>query len=71
MYPVQATTIEAGIADAEPLRDRGLGPKASSLRGFHDAAPSAGSVRHVLRAIASNPGVALDRRRWLAAYGHL
>jgi hypothetical protein len=66
MYPVQSTTIEAGIAVAEPLGDRALGPKASYLRGFHDAAPSAGSVRHVLRAIASDPGEALDRKRWLA-----
>ena len=66
MYPVQSTTIEAGIAVAEPLRDRELGPKASYLRGLDDAAPSTGSVRHVLRAIASDPGVALDRKRWLA-----
>jgi [protein-PII] uridylyltransferase len=65
MYPLQSTTIEAGIGAAEPLGDRALGPKARYLRGFHDAAPSAGSVRHVLRAIASDPGVALDRKRWL------
>jgi [protein-PII] uridylyltransferase len=66
MYPLQSTTIEAGFGAAEPLGDRALGPKASDLRGFHDAPPSAGSVRHVLRAIASDPGEALDRKRWLA-----
>ena len=66
MYPLQSTTIEAEIVVAEPLGDRGLGPKARYLRGFHDEASSAGSVRHVLRAIASDLGVALDRKRWLA-----
>jgi [protein-PII] uridylyltransferase len=66
MYPPQSTTIEAGFAAGEPLDDRRPGPKASALRGFHDAAPPAGSVRHVLRAIASDPGEALDRKRWLA-----
>jgi [protein-PII] uridylyltransferase len=66
MYPLQSTTIEAGFAVAEPLDGRRLGSKTSSLRHFHDAAPPAGSVRHVLRAIASDPGEALDRKRWLA-----
>ena len=66
MYPPQSTTIEAGFAAGEPLDDRRPGPKASALRGFHDAAPPAGSGRHVLRAIASDPGEALDRKRWLA-----
>ena len=66
MHPLQSTTIEAGFAVAGPLDDRRLGPKASSVRGRHDAAPAAHSVRHVLRAIASNPGAELDRRRWLA-----
>jgi [protein-PII] uridylyltransferase len=62
MYPPQSTTVEAGYALAEPLDDRRLG----SLRGLHDAAPPAESVRHLLRAIASDPGKALDRARWLA-----
>jgi hypothetical protein len=66
MYPLQSTTIEAGIGATEPPGDPALGPQASYLRGFHDAAPSAGSVRHLLRAIASDPGEALDRKRWLA-----
>jgi [protein-PII] uridylyltransferase len=65
MYPLQSTTIEAGFASAEPLHDRRLGAKTSCLRGFQDATPAA-SVRHVLRAIASDPGEALDRKRWLA-----
>ena len=66
MYPLQSTTIEAGFAVAEPLDDQRLRPRANSLCGCHDAAPLAASVRHVLRAIASDPGEALDRKRWLA-----
>jgi [protein-PII] uridylyltransferase len=62
MYSPQSTTVEAGFAVAEPLDDRRPG----SLRRLHDAAPSADSVRHALRAIASDPAEALDRRRWLA-----
>jgi [protein-PII] uridylyltransferase len=50
---------------AERLDDRGLRP-AISQRDDHDAAPLAASVRHVLRAIASDPSEALDRRGWLA-----
>jgi [protein-PII] uridylyltransferase len=61
MYPLQSTTIEAGLAAAESLDDRRLGSKTS----YHDAAPPAESVRHVLRAIAGDPGEARDRRRWL------
>jgi [protein-PII] uridylyltransferase len=66
MYPLQSTTLEAGFAVAERLDDRRLGSKTNSLRGYHDAAPPAASVRHVLRAIARDPGEALDRRRWFA-----
>ena len=66
MYPLQSTTIEAGFAVAEPLDDQRLRPRANSLCGCHDATPLAASVRHVLRAIASDPGEALDRKRWLA-----
>jgi [protein-PII] uridylyltransferase len=66
MYPLQSTTIEAWFPLAEPLDDRRAGSKTSPLRGIDDAAPSAESLRHVLRAIASDPGEALDRRRWLA-----
>jgi [protein-PII] uridylyltransferase len=66
MYPLQSATIEAGFAVAEPRHDRRPGSKTSAPRGLHDAAPPAESVRHVLRAIASDPGEALDRERWLA-----
>jgi hypothetical protein len=55
MYPLQSTTIEAGFAVAKRLDDR-----------RHDVAPPADQVRHVLRAIASDPAEALDRKRWLA-----
>jgi [protein-PII] uridylyltransferase len=66
MYSPQWTTIEAGSAVAEPLDDRRPGSRTSSLRGLHDAAPPAESVRYVLQAIASDPGEALDRGRWFA-----
>ena len=65
MYP-QWATVEAGSAVTEPLDDRRLGSKTSSLAGLHDAASSVDSVRHALRAIASDPAEALDRRRSLA-----
>ena len=66
MYPLQSTTIEAGFVVAGPLDARRLGTKASSVRGRHDAASPGHSVRQVLRAIASDPTAALDRKRWLA-----
>jgi [protein-PII] uridylyltransferase len=64
MCPLQSTTIEAGFALAEPLDGDRL-EAARSLPGRDDVAAPAGSVRHVLRAIASDPAEALDRRRWL------
>jgi [protein-PII] uridylyltransferase len=64
MYP-QWATIEAGSSVTEPLNDRRLGSKTSSLPGLQDAASPVDSVRHALRAIASDPAEALDRRRWL------
>ena len=66
MYALRSTTIEAGFAPPRPLDAGRLGPTPSFLRGLHDAAPPAGSLRHVFRAIASDPGEALDRKRWLA-----
>ena len=63
MYP-QWATIEAGSAVAEPVDDRRL--KTSSLPGLRDAASSVDSVRHALRAIASDAAETLDRRRWVA-----
>src|SRR5262245_24842250 len=61
MYPEWAT-VEAGSAVTELPDDRLLG----SLADLHDGAASVDSVRHALRAIASDPAEALDRRRWLA-----
>jgi hypothetical protein len=58
MYP-EGATVEAGSAVIELPDDRRLGSKTSSLAGLRDAA----SVRHALRAIASDPAEALDRRR--------
>jgi [protein-PII] uridylyltransferase len=46
--------------------DRLLGSNTRSLAGLHDGAAPVDSVRHALRAIASDPAEALDRRRWLA-----
>jgi [protein-PII] uridylyltransferase len=66
MYPMQSTAVESGLAMAEPLVGSRLGSKARSWHGFLDAAPPAESLRHVLRAIASDPNQALDRERWLA-----
>jgi [protein-PII] uridylyltransferase len=57
MYPLQSTTVVA-----ESLDDGRL----ESLSGLHDAAPPAESMRHLLCAIASDPGEALDRERWFA-----
>jgi [protein-PII] uridylyltransferase len=65
MYPLQSTTIEASFASAVSLDDTRFGPKADSLLGLHGTTPPAESVRHVLRAIASNPAEAVDRKRWL------
>jgi Putative nucleotidyltransferase DUF294 len=55
-----------------PSRCRGLDhSEADSVRpglsktSYHDAAPPAESVRHVLRAIAGDPSEARDRKRWL------
>jgi [protein-PII] uridylyltransferase len=62
----QWTTVEAVLALAEPLDDRRLGSTTRSLRRLDDAATPAASLRHVLQAIASDAGEALDRRRWLA-----
>jgi hypothetical protein len=64
MYPLQSTTVEAGFALAEPPDGDRL-EKARSPWGRDDVASPAGSVRHVPRAIASNPAEALDRRRWI------
>jgi [protein-PII] uridylyltransferase len=66
MYPLQATTIEAGFASTVSLDDTRFGPKAGSPFGLHDATLPAESVRHVLRAIAGSRAEALDRKRWLA-----
>jgi [protein-PII] uridylyltransferase len=65
MHPEWAT-VEAGSAVTELLDDRRLGSKTTSLAGLHDGASSIDSVRHALRAIASDPAEVLDRRRWLA-----
>jgi hypothetical protein len=65
MDPVQLTTVEAGLLLAEPLAGDRFG-KARSAWGRDGAAAPAESVRHVLRAIVSNPAESLDRKRWLA-----
>jgi [protein-PII] uridylyltransferase len=67
----QWVEVEAGAAVAEPLDDRRLGPRTNSLFGLDDAASPVDSVRHALRAIASDPAEAVDRRRWLARVGAL
>jgi hypothetical protein len=65
MYSLQSTTVEAGFVLAEPP-DRDRLRKAGSLWDRDRVVAPAESVRHVLRAIASNPAEALDRKRWLA-----
>jgi [protein-PII] uridylyltransferase len=66
MYLLQSPMIRARPAVAEPLDGCRPLSNTSVLRGFHDEAAPMESVRHVLRAIASDPREALDRERWLA-----
>jgi hypothetical protein len=57
MYSLQSTTVEAGFV-LEPLVGDRLG-KARSVRGCDSVAAPAETVRHGLRAIASNPAEAV------------